>query len=43
LELGVDKIKNGIQKDILRWFGHMMQMREERILKKIIHTKIKGK
>ena len=28
------KLKNYIQKNRLRWFGHMMQMREERISNK---------
>ena len=37
------KIKNDIQKNRLRWFGHVMQKREERIPKKILHTKIDGK
>ena len=43
LELGVDEIKNGIQKSRLRWFGHIMQMREEEIHKKILHTKMERK
>ena len=30
-ELGVDEIKNYIQKSKLRWFGHLMQVTEERI------------
>ena len=38
----MDKIKNGIQKDILRWFGHMMQMREERIPKKMLHKTLEN-
>ena len=43
LELGVNEIKNYIQKSRLRWFGNVMQMKEERIPKKIIHTKNGGK
>ena len=31
LELGVDEIKNEIEKVRLRWFGHVMRMREVRI------------
>ena len=27
----------------LRWFGHILQMREERIPKKMLHIKIEGK
>ena len=42
-ELGVDEIKNHIQKSRLGWFGHEMQMREERIPKKILHRKMEGK
>ena len=29
-----------IKKSRLRWSGQMMQMREERVTKKILHTKI---
>ena len=36
LEVGVDEIKNDIQKRRLRWFGHVMRMREERIPKKML-------
>ena len=42
-ELGVDKIKNGIQKSKLKWFGPVIQMAEERIPKKMLHTKMEGK
>ena len=41
LELGVDERKNYIQKK-LRWFGHVVRMGEERISKKILHTKLEG-
>ena len=27
----------------LRWFGHVMQTRDERIPKKILHTQMEGK
>ena len=43
MELGMDEIKNDIQNSRLRWFGHVMQMREERIPKKMLHTKMEGK
>ena len=43
LELGVDEIKNDIQMSRLRWFGHVMQMGEKRICKKMLHTKIDAK
>ena len=45
LELGVDKIKNSIQKSRLRWFGHVMLMRAENILvpKKMLHKKWREK
>ena len=43
LELGVVEMKNDIQKTKLKWFGHVMQMREERVSKKMQHTKIEGK
>jgi hypothetical protein len=36
----VDEIKNDIQKSRFRWFGHMMWMREERMPKKMLHTKM---
>ena len=39
----MDEIKNNIQKSRLRWFGHVMQLKEERISKKMLHTKIEGK
>ena len=40
LDLGVDKIKNDIQKSRLKLFGYMIWMAEERIPKKMLHTKI---
>ena len=43
LELDVDEIKNGIQKNILTLFGHVMRMRVERIFKKMLQTKMEGK
>ena len=43
LELGVDEIKNYIQNSRFRWFGHVMWMREERIPKNMLHTKMEGK
>ena len=33
LELGIDEIKK------MTWFGHVMQMREEKIPKKMLHKK----
>jgi hypothetical protein len=35
MQLGVDAIKNDIQKSRLRWFGHVMQMEDDRIPKKM--------
>ena len=37
LELGVDEIKNDIQTSRVRWFGHVVRVREERIPKKMLH------
>ena len=37
------KFKNDIQNSRLRWFGHVMWMREARIYKKMLNTKIEGK
>jgi hypothetical protein len=42
LELGVDELKNGIQKSRLRWFGQGMQMGEERTRTNMLHTKMEG-
>ena len=39
----VDKITNDIKKSRLRWFGHVMWMREERIHKKMLYIKMEGK
>ena len=39
----MDEIKNDIQRSRLRRFGHVMQMRAERIPKKMLQTKIEGK
>jgi hypothetical protein len=41
-KLGMDEMKEFIKKSRLRWFGHVMQMTEERILQKMLHTKMKG-
>jgi hypothetical protein len=43
LELGEDEIKNDIQKSRLRWFGQVVQMTEERISKKMLHSNMDGK
>jgi hypothetical protein len=43
MELGVEEIRNCIQKKILRLFGHVMQMTEERILKKMLHRSMEVK
>ena len=43
LELGVDKIKNDIQKSRLTWFVHVMWMEDEIVPKKILYTKMEGK
>ena len=37
------EIKNGIHKSKLRSFGYVMWMGEERIPKKMLHTKMEGK
>jgi hypothetical protein len=39
----MDEIKNDIQKSSLIWFRHMMQMREQRVPKKMLHKNIEGK
>ena len=39
----MDKIKNGIEKSRLGRFGHVMQMGEKRIPKKMLHTKMERK
>ena len=39
----MDGIKNVIQKNRLRWFGHVMPMAEERICKKMLHAKMEGR
>ena len=43
LELGVDEIKNYIQKNRLSWFGYVMQMEDASIPRKMLHTKMEGK
>ena len=42
-KLGLDKIKNDIQRSRLSWSGHVMQMGKERIPQKMLNTKIEGK
>ena len=37
LELGVDEIKNDIKKSRLKWFRHVMWLREDGIPKKMLH------
>ena len=39
----MDEIKNDIEKSRLRWFRHLMQIGQERIPKKMLHTKLEGK
>ena len=39
----MDEIKNHIQNSRLRQFGHVMQMRDEMISKKMLNTKMEGK
>ena len=39
----MDEIKNDIQKSRLRWFGHVVLMRDEKITKKLLHTKTERK
>ena len=36
----MDEIKNNIKNSRLRWFRHVMQMREEKIPKKMLHIKL---
>ena len=43
LELGMGEIKNAFQRSRLRWFGHVMERREEKMPKKMIHSKHKRK
>ena len=43
LELGMDEIKNHIQKNTLRCFWTCDADEIKRILKKMLHTKMKGK
>ena len=43
LELWMDEIKNDIEKSRIRLSGHVMQLREERISKKLLHRKMEGK
>ena len=38
----MEEITNDIQKNRLSWFGHVIRMREERVPKKILHTKMKN-
>ena len=40
LEKGMGEIRNDIKKSRSRWFVHVMQMREERIPNKMLHTKM---
>ena len=39
LKPGVYEIKIDIQKSKIRWFGCIIQMGEDRIVKKMLHTK----
>ena len=41
--IGVDEIRTDIEMSRLRWLGHVMWMEEERIPKKMLHTKMDGK
>ena len=39
----MDEIINDAQNRKLRWFGHVMRMREDKIPNKMLQTKIQGK
>ena len=39
----MDEIKNDIQKRRLRWFGHVMRMKGQRIPKRMLRTKMEGR
>ena len=43
LKLGVDEIKNDIQKSRSIWYEHVMQMTEEKIPKKMPYSKMEEK
>ena len=42
-EVGVEKLNDKIEKNKLRWFGHVRRMEEGRIPKKMLDAKFEGK
>jgi hypothetical protein len=42
-QLKVDDIKTDIEKNRLRWYGHVMRMAGERIPKKTLEMKLRGR
>jgi hypothetical protein len=41
--LKLNTLENKLTNNIMRWSGHVLQMNEERILKKFVNRKVKGK
>jgi hypothetical protein len=42
-QLKVDDIKTDIEKNRLRWYGYVMRMADERIPKKMLEMKLRGR
>jgi hypothetical protein len=42
-QLKVDDIKNYIERNRLKWYGHVMRMSEERIPRRTLEMKLRGR
>jgi hypothetical protein len=42
-QLKVDDIKYNIERNILKWYGHVMRMADERIPKRTLEMKLRGR
>ena len=38
-----EELADGVDKNVLRWFGHVERMDDERLLKKVVNARVDGR